>query len=333
MKQPNLIALLAVLGLSINLTIIAQPSLQWAKRFNGPVANDQGNTVAVDASGNVHVAGSSDGNNFMSDYLVIKYNSSGDTLWSRRYNGSANGIDVAVAIKVDASGNVYVTGHSQSSGTGYDIVTIKYNASGLQQWAKVFDGGNSGANKDDMGYNLEVDIAGNVYVVGSSYPVGGNYADGVVIKYNPMGTLLWKININESPNYPEVTNLVTINNIGNVVVTEGVTTVEGGYVVFVLNPLNGSVVKKYNIFTAPEFLNPVIGFPNDIVLDGNNNMYVVSSGNQLGLGLFEVHTARFLVGGSGTRAWDAFNQVSGSATISGVGIDIDLALNTRHVAH
>lgn len=325
MKQQ--ILSLFCLSALVSLQTFAQPTLQWDKRFNGSIGNDQGNAIAVDASGNVYVAASSDGSNFMSDYLIIKYNSIGDTVWSRRFNGNANGIDVATAIKVDASGNVYATGRSQSNGTGYDIVTLKFNAQGVQQWVKVFDGGNSGANKDDMGYNLEVDIAGNVYVVGSSYSAGSTYPDGVVIKYNPMGTLLWKININESPNYPEVTNLITINNIGNVIVTEGVSTVEGAYVIFELNPANGAVVKEYNIYTFPPGLFPVIGFPNDIALDNNNNMYVVSSANQLGVGLFEVHTAKFSYGVS-TRAWDSYNQVTGTATITGVGIDIDAALNT-----
>ncbi|GAB4496475.1 MAG: hypothetical protein OHK0019_28210 [Saprospiraceae bacterium] len=311
----------------VSLPTFAQPTLQWDKRFNGSIGNDQGNATDVDASGNVYIAASSDGSNFLSDYLIIKYNSTGDTLWSRRYNGSANGIDAAVAIKSDASGNVYVTGYSQSSGTGYDIVTLKYNAQGVQQWAKVFEGGNSGANKDDIGYDLAVDIAGNVYVVGSSYPAGGAQTDGVAIKYSPAGTLLWKININESANYPEITNIITINTLGNVVVTEGIYTVEGGYLVIELNPSNGAVIKKYNIYTFPPGLFPVIGSPDDLALDNNNNMYVVSSANQLGLGLYEVHTAKFAYGGSGTRAWDSYNQVTGSATITGVGIDIDAALN------
>lgn len=319
--------IISILYLSalVCLQTFAQPSLQWHKRFNGSIGNDQGNAIAVDAIGNVYVAASSDGSNFMSDYLIIKYNSIGDTVWSRRYNGNANGLDAAVAIKVDASGNVYVTGYSQSNATGYDIVTVKYNAQGVQQWVKIFDGGNNGANKDDMGYNLEVDIAGNVYVVGSSFPVGGNQTDGVVIKYSPLGTLLWKINTAEIAG-AEIANLVAINNLDNIVVTIGGDLLDS-YRILELNAGNGSVIKKFNVFTSPPNILPIIGFPNDIVMDGNNNMYVVSSTNQLGLGLFEVHTAKFSHTGSGTRAWDSYNQVGGSSLISGVGIEIDPALN------
>lgn len=318
-------SLLCLSGL-VCLQAFAQPSLQWHNRFNASVGNDQGNAIAVDASGNVYVAASSDGSNFMSDYLIIKYNSIGNIIWSKRYNGSANGIDEAVAIKVDASENVYVTGRSQSNGTGYDIVTLKYDTQGNLLWAAVFDGGNSGANKDDTGYNLEVDIAGNVYVVGSSYPAGGNQTDGIVIKYGPTGILLWKINTTEITG-DELANLITINSLGKIIVAVGGDLLDS-YRILELDPGNGSPIKKYNIFTSPPNILPIIGFPNDLVLDNNNNIYVVSSTDQLGLGLFEVHTARFLHTGTGTRAWDSYTQIGSGGMISGVGIDIDAALNT-----
>ena len=57
------------------------------------------------------------------DYATIKYNFAGVEQWVARYNGPGNGR--AVALEVDTSGNVYVTGWS--TGHGWSVyTTIKY---------------------------------------------------------------------------------------------------------------------------------------------------------------------------------------------------------------
>ena len=43
--------------------------------------------MAVDGNGNVYVTGGSYGSGNSWDYATIKYNTSGDTIWVRRYNG------------------------------------------------------------------------------------------------------------------------------------------------------------------------------------------------------------------------------------------------------
>src|SRR3984893_16694173 len=90
--------------------------------------------VTTDTSGNVYVTGSSLGSGGTGlDFATVKYNSSGTQQWASRYNGTAGGDDIAYAIAVDGSGNVYVTGSSLGSGgTGLDYATVKYNSSGTQ---------------------------------------------------------------------------------------------------------------------------------------------------------------------------------------------------------
>ena len=82
--------------------------------------------VVLDSAGNAYVTGASEGSRGAFDYATIKYNPSGDQQWVVRYEGPANSYDLARAIAVDGSDNVYVSGNSVGLGTGSDYATIKY---------------------------------------------------------------------------------------------------------------------------------------------------------------------------------------------------------------
>jgi hypothetical protein len=152
----------------------------WVRRYNGAGnGSDQAGAIAVDNSGNVYVTGQSQGSGTDKDYATIKYLPSGDTAWVRRYDGPANGEDVATAIALDNSGNVYVTGVSTGSGTGSDFATVKYLANGDSGWVMRYDGP---ANDNDGALDIAVDDSGNVYVTGQSSGSGSSY-DYCTIKY------------------------------------------------------------------------------------------------------------------------------------------------------
>jgi len=102
----------------------------WTNRYNGPGnGSDYAYAVAVDASGSVFVTGFETGSGSSYDYATIKYSGAGVPLWTNRYNGPANNDDLATAVAVDGSGNVFVTGESWN-GSSYDYVTIKYTSAG-----------------------------------------------------------------------------------------------------------------------------------------------------------------------------------------------------------
>ncbi len=154
---------------------------QWAMRYNGTGNDlDRANAVAVDASGSVFITGKSVGaGSAAEDVVTIKYNNAGSVVWTARYNGPSNGYDEGKAIALDALGNTYITGYSFKTGVNNDFVTIKYDATGAQEWLTQYNGT---GNNADQAAAIAVDALGNIFVSGLSKGAGSN-EDFETIKY------------------------------------------------------------------------------------------------------------------------------------------------------
>ncbi len=199
----------------------------------GYEAGDAGNGIAVDASGNAYIAGTTFSTNFpvtqgalqtvytesqagTPDGFVAKLNATGTALAYSTYLGGNGGIgygDTSLAIAVDAAGNAYVTGSTDSTnfpvtqgayqptknnkGGGNAFVT-KLNPGGTAVLSSTYLGGSNG----DTGHAIAVDATGNIYVAGEAssadFPVTAGALettlpgpwDGFVAKLNPSATTL-----------------------------------------------------------------------------------------------------------------------------------------------
>ena len=190
---------------------------QWIRIYQGPGdAFDQSQSIAVDNYANVYITGRSDGGTVTHyDYATVKYNSSGDSLWVRRYDGSAGNFDYGKSVAADASGNVYVTGQSYYSSSNYDFATVKYNSLGVFQWDRIYDGpGNSADNISSM----ILDNAGNIYITGSSYLAGENY-NYATVKYNSLGIEQWSDIYYGAEGGSDESFSIAADNSGNVYIT------------------------------------------------------------------------------------------------------------------
>ncbi|MBN8584530.1 MAG: SBBP repeat-containing protein [Ignavibacteria bacterium] len=191
----KLIILFLVLFLSINLNLFSQVSQQWATRYNGSSnGSDYANDIKIDLAGNIIVTGTSQGSNDL-NYMTIKYNSAGVQQWIRTYDG-LQGEDVAEAVAVDFSGNVFVTGRSSVSGSGFNFYTQKMNSSGTVLWGTYYNGPGNG---DDKAHAIVVDALGNVYVGGVSTG-SGTGPDFCLVKYNAAGVQQWAYRYNAPAN-------------------------------------------------------------------------------------------------------------------------------------
>ncbi|MDD2890824.1 MAG: SBBP repeat-containing protein [bacterium] len=188
----------------------------WVRRYNGPGNGIENATaIAVDNSGNVYITGFSDGPGEQEDYATIKYDSLGDTMWIRRYDGTLNSLDYAEAIAVDDSENVYVTGEINESITAYDYATIKYNSMGDTVWVRKYNGP---GNDFDMATALALDKTGNIYVTGVSYDSSWK-TDYATVKYNSSGDTVWARIYNGPGDYWDKATAITVDKSGNAYVT------------------------------------------------------------------------------------------------------------------
>jgi hypothetical protein len=151
----------------------------WVARHDGFAAVDEGKAIAIDPTGAIYVAGYSvvvPGDN---QYVTIKYAPDGTELWTAVWDDPAGRWDEAYGIAVDADGNAYVVGRSWGANGYFDAVTIKYDASGVEQWVRR-------SSIADYAKSIAVGPDGGIYVAGIQ-----GIDTYVAIKYDADGNELW----------------------------------------------------------------------------------------------------------------------------------------------
>lgn len=120
------------------------------------------------------------------DILTRKYGFDKSLVRSWRYSSAGSREDRGVAVKMDSSGNVIVSGYVSNAANNKDCVTLKYNpGSDTPQWSKTYDG-----NGNDEPKGLWVDSSGDVYVAGTTTTLSGN-EDFITFHYSGAGVELW----------------------------------------------------------------------------------------------------------------------------------------------
>ena len=194
-------------------TVKINPSgvIQWSKLFNSATGWDFCRGTVTDNTGNIYVTGETgtSGFPFDSKFCTIKYDQGGNQQWISYYNGGGTPDGyTAVDIAIDNNTNLYVTGNIYSTS---DIGTVKYNSSGILQWAISYSGT---GNNIDRAVSVGVDADAKVYVSGNSFDaLSGN--DIAVVKYASSSIGINNISgevpdgFSLSQNYPNPFNPVT----------------------------------------------------------------------------------------------------------------------------
>jgi len=159
----------------------------WAKNMGG-TNFDEGNSIAVDGSGNVYTTGYFRGtadfdpgvgtNNLTSegyfDIFISKLDVAGNFVWAKSMGGSFQ--DEGYSIALDGSGNVYITGYFQGTvdfdpGAGTSNLTSAGSRdifnSKLDSAGNFLSANSMGGTDNDLANSIAVDGSGNVYTTGT----------------------------------------------------------------------------------------------------------------------------------------------------------------------
>lgn len=198
----------------------------WSSYYGGS-GNDYAYGVAMDASGNIYITGSTtsssglatsgafqvtNGGYGYADAFIAKFSNSGSRIWGTYFGGSDN--EKATGIAIDGYNNIYIAGNTRSysgiassncyqttlgSGTYDDAFVAKFSASGSRLWSTYY-----GGNQNDEATGITTDPGGNVLITGrtkspaSIMTTGfaiqktlGGYYDGFIAKFNGNGFRRW----------------------------------------------------------------------------------------------------------------------------------------------
>jgi hypothetical protein len=143
----------------------------WSDRFN---------SMQLDSKGNVYAFGGTVG----VEHVIIKYDSVGNLIWEMNIDSSYNSAAISSRFTLDDLDNLYLTGTTHFSNG--DMLTIKYDSSGVMLWNKIFSSivfGHAGGGDVNFKNNF-------IYVAGASNLGGPNGRDITILKYDTSGLLL-----------------------------------------------------------------------------------------------------------------------------------------------
>ncbi|MGQ0572111.1 MAG: DUF7948 domain-containing protein [Armatimonadota bacterium] len=300
--------------------------------FLGGNSTDIGFGIVVDSSGNAYLTGVTQSSNFpttpgafdttdtdlASDAFVTKLNPTGSALvYSTYLGGSGNENDGAVPdIDIDASGNAYVTGYTDSSNFpttpgafdtfangGPDVYVTKLNPAGSALVYSTYLGGSG----TDIGQGIAVDPSGNAFVTGNTQSIlfpttvgafdttWNGSRDVFVTKVNPSGSaLVYSTFVGGTSNDGGTAIAVDVS--GNAYIAGGTSSA------------------NYPTAGVPAF---------DTLLSGPTDA-VVTKVNAAGSGL--VYSTYLGGGGNDLNAWGIAVDASGSAHVVGQTASLDFPI-------
>lgn len=183
-------------------------TLLWSRQLarNG---NNEAISVGIDGSNNIYVGATL--------WTVVKYTPDGVRQWTKPFADPTKSDPRITAVKVDAAGNVSVSGTVVSAGSDKDWVTSRYDTNGNLQWNQYFDGT---LHTEDVPMAITLNSVGNAIVTGyENHGSDITQVNIVTIKYNAAGTRVWTRRKGAGDGKEQISNAIAVDLSDNVFIT------------------------------------------------------------------------------------------------------------------
>ena len=192
----------AVLKYRFNGTLQGTYRYKFAPGDFGGLARE----VKVDKLGNIYAIGDT----FVGG-RVVSFTSNGSQRWTDRFS------DSAIALAVDAVGNVYAAGTHVTGNFQSEWVIVKYSSGGRVLWQKRHTGT---AHGDVRLADIQLDPAGNAVVVGTTNIFPSINGDTMTtMKLDSLGDILWVKDFVAGPSEHHLPLGLAVDRAGSVYVT------------------------------------------------------------------------------------------------------------------
>jgi hypothetical protein len=158
----------------------------WQKNLGG-LSSDGAWDIQHSSDGGFIIAGwtFSHGPGFLGNAWLVKSDSLGNEQWNKAFGGTD--VDRAYSVQQTNDGGYILTGYTDSFGAGlYDMLLIKTDNTGNQQWMKTF-----GGTGRDYGHSVQQTMDGGFIAAGYTLSFGAGGDDMYVVKTDANGNEQW----------------------------------------------------------------------------------------------------------------------------------------------
>lgn len=169
------------------ISIQSNAQITWEKLFSGTSTDVFRSVREVPAGGYIAAGYTANFSSNDSDAFVARMDVNGDTLWTYTYNGPLSKKDLFYKVIPTSDGGFALCGYTNSvTGNSDDLMYMKLNSNGQQEWVKFYGGSGKERGQDIIQTN-----DGNFTIVGYTTSAPAQYYDALMLRVDNNGDTLW----------------------------------------------------------------------------------------------------------------------------------------------